>query len=181
MGTAMEQISDEAEVMTENFTLTLEFAERPLGFRVEEAKEMSNDGKEEETLQVAKIQDTHEHLREKGLTEGLTLVRCNDMDFRNKSYQEKLEALKNDKLPLQLTFQGKGFLRRQSTIARLTTGISPMGTMRDMTMGNLYPDLQAQMQKGDKEAREYLMQHPLVKKNPDIKVWLERDDFKDLV
>lgn len=182
--TAMEQIADEKDAMNSTYTFELEFKDRPLGFRVEEQFIEVADGKEDEVLVVAKIQPSHEHLRDQGLTEGLIVSKCNDVDFTNMNYTEKLEIIKKVQFPIRLTFHGHGFLQKQS----IDHGIAPIGHSREVTMSQLYPGveestsyLQEQLELSNEEARQNLMEHPLVKKNPEIKVWLERPDFKELI
>merc|ERR1719336_695139 len=75
---ALLKFVNENKEMNETFSFTMEFKERPLGFRVEERFLTGEDGKQKEVLMVTKIQETHEHLRKDGLTEGLILTACND-------------------------------------------------------------------------------------------------------
>jgi len=158
--------------MNSDYEFTLEFKERPLGFRVEERFIIDENGKKVEILMVTKIQDDHEHLRDQGLVEGLNVIACNDSDFTLLTYPDKLEIIKGAEYPFNLKFQGKKFMRK--------SGGSPKGGhARDVSMQVLYPELFAALTTEGSDAREQLYNHPLAKNNPEIRKWLDREDFKD--
>merc|ERR550517_1716663 len=52
----MDEITAENEEMHKTYTLTMEFSQRPLGFRVEEQFIVSENGERKEVLMVTKIQ-----------------------------------------------------------------------------------------------------------------------------
>jgi len=170
---AMERFEKETRNMNSIFTFTMEFKERPLGFRVEERFLTGNDGKEVEVLMVTKIQDTHEHLRKQGLVEGLVVTACNDIDFIPLTYAKKLEIIKGTEYPLKLTFEGKKYLRNSQANPETSN-------TRDVSMQILYPELFAALTTEGSDVREELYNHPLVQSNPEIKQWLDRPDFKEL-
>jgi len=175
------------EDMNEEYYITLKFEKRPLGFRVEEQFIPNAKGTEDEVLVVAMVQESHEHLRGKGLVEGLIITKCNDIDFTGMTYNQKLEVIKKDG-PITLTFKGRGYLKKQDS-SRMT--IDSTAHNRDVSMQALYQqgdlkELQDEITKSlqnenNELTREELLSHPLVKKNPELKVWLERPDFKELV
>lgn len=168
---ALERFVKETKDMNSDYTFSIEFTEKPLGFRVEERFVMDENNKKVEILMVTKIQDTHEHLKTKGLVEGLNVVACNDTDFWPLTYPEKLEIIKGAEYPFKLTFTGKKFLK---------AGGGEKGShARDVSMQILYPEVFAALTTEGSDAREELYNHPLVKQNPEIKKWLDRDDFKE--
>merc|ERR1719461_1649095 len=149
--------------MNKEFEIELEFAKRPLGFRVEEQFIPRPDGGEDDVLVVSMIQDEYEHLRDQGLAEGLIITKCNDTDFTPLSYTQKLDIIKKVQFPIKLTFKGRGYMKRTDSMKSLPV----VGHSRDVGMQAL--------------SKETLLKHPLVKKNPELKTWLDRPDFKELI
>lgn len=179
-----EKMDDE---MNKEFEIELEFKNRPLGFRVEEQFIPRPDGGEDDVLVVAMIQDEYEHLRDQGLAEGLIITKCNDTDFTPLSYTQKLNIIKKVNFPIKLTFKGRGYMKRTDSMKSLPV----VGHTRDVSMQALYQtdldklstELLAQLESGGEQAltKEALLKHPLVKKNPELKTWLDRPDFKELI
>jgi len=171
LSSALSNMKKEADNMNASYTFDYEFKESPLGFRVEE-RFITEGEKQVEVLMVTKIQDEFEHLREVGLMEGLVVIACGETDFRPLKYPEKLEIIRNSEYPMKLTFEGKNYMKEAGASA---------GHNRDVSMQLLYPELFNALTTEGSEEREDLLKHPLVQSNPEIKKWLERPDFKDLL
>jgi len=165
MEVAQERIEKKRITMETDIRIEIEFAKRPLGFRVEK---VANGVDSDNALSVTKIKEAYGNLREKGLTEGMNVVACNDTDFTSYNFTDKLSVIKSAELPFKLTFTGKEYLYERNP-----------NESRRLSMEVLYPELFAALTTEGSKTREALYNHELVRANSDIRAWLDRKDFKE--
>jgi len=155
---ALEDRPENVEAQPEKVVFEITFDKRPLGFSVD----LDMDAKH---LIVTSIQsDTLD------LVDGVRVLSANGQDFTGKPRTFMLDYLKFEPVPLTIRFEaGPDELKEldiEASVAEPTQRHRPKPSMQD-----LFP----------KSSSNDIYNHPLVKRNPEFKTWIENPSFAMLM